>query len=97
MTTKNITMAVSQPRSARLEARTQPSVKDSIILATTLRGVEVRFFIVSAAYRAARKVIEAHETNVLESEADRTAFFNAVENPPAPNRRLGNAFALREK
>ena len=65
--------------------------------AATLRGVEVSSFVVSAAYQAARKVIGAHESTVLESEADRTKFFDALENPPKPNQRLRKAFALRER
>ena len=94
---KNGTIAVGEPKSARLEARTQPSVKDTIRRAATLSGVEVSSLVVSAAHRAARKVIEANEVTVLESEADGTAFFDALENPPKPNRRLGKAFALRKK
>ena len=91
------TFAVDEPKSARLEARTQPSVKDAISRAATLSGVEVSSFVVSAAYKAAQTTIEAHKVTVLESEADRAAFFGALENPPQPNDRLKQAFALREK
>ncbi|KZY04202.1 MULTISPECIES: DUF1778 domain-containing protein [Roseobacteraceae] len=90
------TVAVDEPKSARLEARTQPSVKDAISRAATLSGVEVSSFVVSAAYKAAQTTIEAHKLTVLESEADRAAFFGALENPPKPNNRLKQAFALRE-
>ena len=83
--------------SGRLEARIQPSLKDTMSRAATLRGVEVSCFVASATYRAARKVIGAHETTVLESEADRTKFFDALENPPKPSQRLRKTFALREK
>lgn len=91
------TAAVDEPKSARLEARTQPSVKDAINRAAALSGVEVSSFVVSAAYKAALTTIEAHKITALESETDRAAFFDALETPPKPNDRLKKAFALREK
>lgn len=91
------TLAVDEPKSARLEARTQPSVKDAIQRAATLNGVEVSSFVVSAAYEAAKSTLSAHKVTLLESDADREAFFNALDNPPKPTKRLIDAFALREK
>lgn len=91
------TVAVDEPRSARLEARTQPSVKDTITRAATLNGVDMSSFVVSAAYEAAQATISAHNVTMLESEADKDAFFNALDNPPKPTKRLSAAFALREK
>lgn len=91
------TVAVDEPKSARLEARTQPSVKDTINRAATLNGVDVSSFVVSAAYNAAQSTIEAHKVTVIESEADRKAFFDALDNPPKPTKRLIDAFALRKK
>lgn len=91
------TTAIDERKSARLEARTQPSVKDMISHAATLSGVEVSTFVVSAAFKAAIETIEAHKVTTLESEASRAAFFDALENPPGPNKRLLEAFALREK
>ncbi len=40
---------------------------------------------------------EACTMTVLESEADREAFFNALDNPPEPTERLRKAFAHRKK
>lgn len=91
------TVAIDEPRSARLEARTQPSVKDTITRAATLNGVDMSSFVVSAAYEAAQVTISAHKVTVLESEVDKEAFFNALDNPPKPTKRLSEAFALREK
>jgi len=90
-------LAVDEPKSARLEARTQPSVKDTIHRAATLTGVDVSSFVVSAAYAAAQSAIEAHEITVIESEADRKVFFDALENPPRPTERLVAAANLRKK
>lgn len=89
------TMA-DEPKSARLEARAQPSVKDAIQRAATLNGVDLSAFMVSAAYSAAKETLSAHSVTLLDSEADRQAFFNALENPPAPTERLAEAFALRK-
>ena len=86
-----------EPKSARLEARAQPSVKDAIQRAATLNGVDLSAFVVSAAYAAAKDTLSAHRVTLLESEADRKAFFDALENPPASTQRLAQAFALREK
>ena len=91
------TLAVDEPKSARLEARTQPSVKDTIQQAAILNGVEVSAFVVSAAYEAAKSTLSAHKVTLLESDADRKAFFDALDNPPKPKKRLVDAFALREK
>lgn len=96
LTFEDATASVEEPKSARLEARTQPSVKDAIHRAATLNGVDVSSFVVSAAYRAARATIEAHKVTVLESEADKEAFFKALDNPPKPTERLKDAFAQRK-
>ena len=72
-------------------------MKDTINRAATLNGVDVSFFVVSAAYNAAQSTIEAHKVTVIESDADRKAFFDALDNPPEPTERLVDAFALRKK
>ena len=91
------TTGVDEQNSARLEARTHPTVKEVIAQAATLNGVDVSSFVVNAAYQAAQSTIEAHRLTSLASEADRDAFFKALDNPPKPNNRLRAAFALRKK
>ncbi len=94
---RDTTVTVDEPKSARLEARTQPSVKDLIHRAAALSGVDVSSFVVSAAYDAAQSAITTHNITMIESEADREVFFNALDNPPKPTKRLQEAFALRKK
>ena len=94
---EDISAALDEPKSARLEARTQPSIKDTINRAATLNGVDVSSFVVNAAYKAAQSTIEAHKVTMIESEADKQAFFDALENPSEPTKRLVEAFALRNK
>ena len=89
--------AVGERKRAPLEARTQPSVKNTVRHADTLSGVEVGSILVSAACRSSQRVPEVHKVSVLESEVDRTAFFDALKNPPKPNHRLREAFELREQ
>jgi uncharacterized protein (DUF1778 family) len=48
-------------------------------------------FCLTALTEAAQRTIARHETLVL-SERDRQAFFDALINPPAPNKRLRRAF-----
>jgi len=97
MAFQDTTAAVDEPKSARLEARTQPSVKDAIHRAATLSGVDVSSFVVSAAYKAAQATLESHRVTVIDSEADRQAFFDALNSPSKPTQRLADAFELRKK
>ena len=39
---------------------------------------------------------EPHKTTVIDSEADRKAFFDALENPPLPTDQLVKAFRARK-
>lgn len=94
---QDATEQVNGPKSARLESRTQPSVKADILTAAALNGVDASSFIISAAYSEARATIEAHKTTVIESDADRAAFFDALENPAKPTKRLADASALHKK
>jgi len=49
---------------------------------------------VSAAYEAKQATISAYNISVLESVKDIETFFDALDNPPKPTRRLSEAFAL---
>ena len=89
---EDATVPVNEPKSARIGACTQPSVKKTINRAATLTGVDVSSFVMNAAYNAAQSTIEALGITVIESEADREAFFNALDNPPKPTEFLREAF-----
>ena len=93
---EDATASFDEPKSARLEARTKPSVKDAINQAAMLNGTDVSAFVVNAAYKAALATIEGYKITVL-SEADRKAIFDALENPSRPTKRLKEAFALHKK
>ena len=97
MTIENSTTAEDEPKSTILETRLDHSEMDMIACAGILRDVEGSSYVECPADDAAQATIESHKVTVLESEADRRAFFEALEHPPRPNDRLKQAFALRKQ
>lgn len=81
-------------RGARLGFRVDAKTKSLVERAARLERRNVTDFCLSALVDAARKTVERHELLSL-SEADRTAFFDALVRPPKPNARLRRA--LREE
>jgi uncharacterized protein (DUF1778 family) len=78
------------PATARVTARVSESVREFIEEAAALRGTTVNQFLVQSAYEKAQQVIE-EERLVRLSVQDARAFFEALENPPAPNDALKQA------
>lgn len=91
----DMTEALEEPKSARMEQRTKPHVKTTIEQAAALVGIDATAFVVNAAYERAQETIHAHEQTVLTSE-DREVFLSALENPPAPTDALREAFRLHD-
>lgn len=79
-------------RSARLEARTTPDVRDQIERAAALQGRSVSDFIVASTLEAAQKAIATTEVIHLSREAQ-IAFAKALIDPPEPSEALKKAFA----
>lgn len=90
------TQAIEERRTARMNFRTQPRVKEAIQRAAALAGVDDSVFAMNAAYRAALDTIEAHERTVL-TNADHKAFFDALDAPAQPTQALKDAFARHRK
>lgn len=86
----------TRQRTARFGFRTTPDVKQTIERAAELSGQDLSSFTLSAAYERAMSTIQAHEVTRLKAE-DHQAFFDALENPPAPTERLRAAFARHEE
>jgi len=74
---------VPERKTARMELRVTPSVRQLIERATALSGLAAG----DLAYDAARRIVEEHDRMLLRGE-DRDAFLKAVANPPPPARRL---------
>jgi uncharacterized protein (DUF1778 family) len=81
----------SRTRAERLGFRVDRQTKALIARAARLERRKVTEFCMAALKEAARRTIAEHETIVL-SDRDRTAFFDALINPPEPNERLARAF-----
>lgn len=79
-------------RDDRLGFRLDEQTKVLIERAAQLERRKVSDYCLSAIADAARRTIAEHETLTL-SEADRAAFFAAMIDPPAPNKRLACALA----
>jgi uncharacterized protein (DUF1778 family) len=76
--------AIDEPSSARMSFRTKPRIKDTIQQAAALVGVDDSTFTMSAAYQSALATIATHERTRLQP-VDHAAFFEALDNPPAPS------------
>lgn len=79
-------------REDRLGFRLDEQTKGLIERAAQLERRKVSDYCLTAIAEAARRTIAEHETLNL-SERDRTAFFEAMINPPEPSGRLARALA----
>ncbi len=86
----DLTVAIDEPKTARMEQRTKQHVKTDIQLAAALLGVDETTFVTSVAYERARETIRDHERTSL-SPADRDLFLAALDAPPAPTAALRDA------
>ena len=90
------TQELEERRTARMNFRIQPRVKEAIQRAAAISGVDDSVFAMNAAYRAALETIEAHERTVL-TKADRQAFLDALDAPAEPTEALKDAYARHRK
>jgi uncharacterized protein (DUF1778 family) len=79
-------------RDDRLGFRLDEQTKGLIERAAQLERRKISDYCLTAIAEAARRTIAEHETLNL-SERDRTAFFEAMINPPEPSERLARALA----
>jgi uncharacterized protein (DUF1778 family) len=82
--------ATSTHKRERLEARITPEQKALFQRAADLTGRSLTDFVISSLQAAAEETVRTYQ--VLELTARETeAFLAALDNPPAPNERLGTA------
>ncbi|HEX9788889.1 MAG TPA: DUF1778 domain-containing protein [Candidatus Binatia bacterium] len=93
---KDLTEAVDEPKTARLEQRTKPHVKREIQVAASLLGVDETAFVMSVAYERALAVIESHERTRL-TAADRDAFLAAFDEDAPLSDAMRRANELHKK
>lgn len=84
-------------KTERISARVDERVYETLTRAAALVGSTVNQFLVQSALERAQAVIEEENIIRLNSESTKK-FFDAIENPPAPNEKLLAAFrAHRER
>lgn len=79
----------------RMHIRLDAISKQKLERAAAYVNKSLSEFVLGQALDAADEVIQEHETLRL-TEADWAVFLDALENPPAPNERLRQAFAEHE-
>lgn len=82
-------MAISRDNH-RVSARVPDHIYQKLIQAADLMGTTMNQFLVQSAMEKAQKVIENRYVIELTTRSAKT-FFDAVENPPAPNKKLRDA------
>ena len=85
--------AIDEPKTARMEQRTKPSVKAQIQQAAALLGVDETTFVISAALEQAKSTIADQERTILSAE-DREVVLAALDTPAEPTEALQQALAL---
>jgi uncharacterized protein (DUF1778 family) len=82
------------PKTERVVSRVAPASKIILEQAAALSGyTSLNQFVVQSALREAKRVIEDNQQITLTAE-DTTAFLNALDNPPEPNKALLEAIKL---
>jgi uncharacterized protein (DUF1778 family) len=80
----------------RLVARIPPGVRKTIQAAADLQGAKLNQFVVQAAYRQAKDVLERETILRLNREQTRRVFA-LLDHPPRPNAKLRAAKELHRK
>lgn len=87
---------ISKRNTARFNFRTTERIKETVERAAALAGQDTSSFAIDAVYQRALTTIHAHEVTHLKPE-DHQVFFDALENPPTPTKKLRAAFTQHEK
>ena len=78
-------------KNERITARVSEQVKDTLTIAANITGATLNQFLIQAALEKAENIIEKDKIIHI-SLKDAKVFFDAIENPPAPNSKLKSAF-----
>ncbi|MBW0167215.1 MAG: DUF1778 domain-containing protein [Vulcanococcus sp.] len=88
--------AIHEPRSARMDQRTKPSVKASIEAAADLMGIEASAFVVMAAYARAQELLSSKQQTLL-SRGDHQMLLAALDEHHPPTPALMEAWRLHQE
>ena len=78
-------------KTERITARVSESIKNTLGLAANLMGETLNQFLVQAALEKAENIIEKDKVISL-SKKDAKLFFDILDSPPEPNKKLRKAF-----
>ena len=87
---------IEEPKSARMEQSTKPSIKAQIQQAAALLGVDETTFVTSVALERARATLADHERTLL-SARDRKMVLSVLESPAEPTVTLREMMALHKE
>ena len=87
--------AIDEPRSARMDQRTKPSVKASIEAAADLMGIEASAFVVMSAYARAQEMLRGRQQTLL-SQGDHQALLSALDEETTPTPAMLEAWQLHQ-
>jgi len=88
--------AIDEPRSARMDQRTKPSVKASIEAAADLMGIESSAFVVMSAYARAQELLSGRQQTLL-SQGDHQVLLAALDEETTPTPVLLEAWQLHQE
>lgn len=87
--------AIDEPRTARMDQRTKPSVKASIEAAADLMGIEASAFVVMSAYARAQELLSSRQQTLLH-QGDHQALLAALDEASTPTPALLDAWRLHQ-
>jgi uncharacterized protein (DUF1778 family) len=87
--------AIDEPRTARMDQRTKPSVKASIEAAADLMGIEASAFVVMSAYARAQELLSSKQQTLLH-QTDHQALLAALDEESTPTPALLEAWQLHQ-
>ena len=87
--------AIDEPRSARMDQRTKPSVKASIEAAADLMGIETSAFVVMSAYARAQELLSSRQQTLL-NQGNHQALLTALDEETTPTPALLEAWQLHQ-
>ncbi|MBW4597631.1 DUF1778 domain-containing protein [Brasilonema bromeliae] len=80
-------MSNSHKNTVRITARIAVSIQETLERAAELSGATLNQFMIQAALKEAKKIIEDERVIIL-SQNDADTVFSLIENPPVPNAKL---------
>ena len=91
----HVRLYFDEPRTARMDQRTKPSVKASIEAAANMMGIEASAFVVMSAYARAQELLSSRQQTLLH-QGDHQALLAALDKASTPTPALLEAWLLHQ-